>query len=64
MLLEPEKINSWTTEQCVEVFASMEYLGIGEWHSPLLSDYMDSEHIETLNWTLAQAYVDEKKGKS
>ena len=63
MLLEPAKINSWTTEQCVEVFASMEYLGMGEWHSELCG-YLDEEQIELLNWSLAQAYVDEKKGKS
>ena len=63
-MLEPAKINSWTVEQCVEVFASMEYLGMGEWECELCSDYLDEEQVETLNLTLAQAYVDEKQKKS
>ena len=62
-MLEPAKINSWTVEQCVEVFASMEYLGAGEWECELCSDYLDEEQVETLNWRLASAYVEEKTGK-
>ena len=63
-MLNPTKINGWTTEQCVEVFATLEYEGAGEWYSPLLSDYVDSEWKEELNWILADAYVTEKKGKN
>ena len=58
--LEPSKVNSWTTEQCLAVYNSLEYLGMGDWHSDLCSDYLDSEQIETLNWSLAQAYADLK----
>ena len=63
-MLNPTKIKEWTTDQCVEVFATLEYLGAGEWHSPLLSDYVDDQWKEELNWTLADAYVTEKKGKN
>ena len=38
----------------------MDYVSLGDWHSDLCSDHLDSEQIETLNWTLAQAYVDLK----
>ena len=58
--LDPSKINSWTTEQCLAVYNSMDYVSLGDWHSDLCSDHLDSEQIETLNWTLAQAYVDLK----
>lgn len=68
--LDPCKINSWTIEQCVQVFANMEYLGIGDWECELCSDYLDNEEVELLNWRLASAYVDhllaiqlEKTGK-
>ena len=63
-MLNPTKINGWTTDQCVEVFATLEYKGAGEWYSPLLSDYVDSQWKEELNWILAEAYVAEKKGKN
>mgnify|MGYP003124525285 FL=1 len=62
-MLNPSKINSWTIEQCLEVYATLEYLGMDEWYSPLLSDYMDCEQKESLNWRLADAYVTEKKGE-
>ena len=61
--LNPYRINSWTIEQCIEVFSNMEYGGFHEWESELCSDYLDSEAIEDLSWRLAVAYVNEKKGK-
>ena len=58
--LDPSKVNSWTTEQCLAVYNSMDYVSFDNWHSDLCSDYLDSEQVETLNWTLAQAYADLK----
>lgn len=58
--LDPSKINSWTIEQCIKVFANMEYVGMGDWECELCTDYLDNEEIETLNWKLASAYVMEK----
>ena len=61
--LDTSKINSWTIEQCVEVFSNMDYLGMGDWECELCDGYLDMEDIELLNWRLASAYVEEKTGK-
>lgn len=57
MLLDPTKVNNWTDEQCLAVYNSLEYLGAGDWESELCSDYLDQEQIDSLHWSLAEAYA-------
>lgn len=61
--LDPSKINSWTIEQCIKVFADVEYLGMDDWECELCSDYLTTANIDSLNWRLASAYVEEKRAK-
>lgn len=52
------EINSWTVEQCVNVYQSLHYEGGGYWSSELVEEWIDVEDRSVIDSTLAAAYIE------